>query len=56
MAYVITDHCIACGICLKECPVEAISPGEIYKIDALLCTDCDMCAESCPVEAIFPQE
>ena len=25
MAYVIGDDCIACGTCIGECPVEAIS-------------------------------
>lgn len=28
MAYVIGDDCIACGTCIGECPVEAISEGE----------------------------
>ena len=23
MAYVISDECIACGLCQEECPVEA---------------------------------
>ena len=34
MAYVITDKCVACGTCLPVCPVEAISEGDIYHIDA----------------------
>jgi ferredoxin len=55
MAYVITDDCTACGSCIDECPAEAISPGEIYKIDPELCTDCGSCAEVCPVEAIHPE-
>ena len=29
MAYVISDDCIACGTCIDECPVEAISEGDI---------------------------
>ena len=28
MAYVISDDCIACGTCIDECPVEAISEGD----------------------------
>ncbi len=55
MAYVITDDCTACGSCIDECPAEAISPGDIYKIDPELCTDCGSCAEVCPVEAIHPE-
>ncbi|WP_083439425.1 DUF362 domain-containing protein [Acetobacterium bakii] len=52
MAYKITDECIACGSCMDVCPVEAISEGDIYVIDAAKCTDCGTCAEQCPVEAI----
>ena len=37
MAYVINDNCVACGSCISECPVEAISEGDIYKIDADKC-------------------
>ncbi|HOU27678.1 MAG TPA: 4Fe-4S binding protein, partial [Paludibacteraceae bacterium] len=25
MAHLITEDCIACGTCISECPVEAIS-------------------------------
>ena len=37
MAYVINEDCIACGVCQPECPVEAISEGDIYVIDPELC-------------------
>jgi len=55
MAYVINDECTACGTCIDECPVEAISEGDIYTIDPELCTDCGACADVCPVEAISPE-
>jgi ferredoxin len=55
MAYVISDDCTACGTCIDECPVEAISEGDIYVIDPDLCTDCGACADVCPVEAISPE-
>ena len=51
MAYKITDSCVACG----ECPVEAISAGDIYVIDPNTCIDCGTCAGVCPSEAIIPE-
>ncbi len=56
MAHVISDECTACGTCQPECPVDAISEGDIYKIDPDICTDCGACAEVCPVGAIAPGE
>ena len=50
MAYKITDSCVAC-----ECPVEAISAGDIYVIDADKCIDCGTCAGVCPSEAIVSE-
>jgi len=55
MAYVINDDCTACGTCIGECPSEAISEGDIYKIDPDACTDCGSCADVCPTEAIHPE-
>lgn len=52
MAYVITEDCVACGTCISNCPVEAISEGDIYVIDADTCIDCGTCAGVCPTEAI----
>ena len=51
MAYKIQDTCIACGTCLPECPVNAISEGPIYVIDQDTCISCGACASVCPVEA-----
>lgn len=56
MAYVISNDCIACGTCIDECPVEAISEGDIYSINPDVCTDCGTCADVCPSEAIHPAE
>ena len=52
MAYVISNDCVAFGTCINECPVSAISEGDIYKIDADSCIDCGSCAAACPSEAI----
>jgi ferredoxin len=56
MAYKIDpDLCTACGSCIDECPVEAISEGDVYVIDPDACTDCGACADVCPTEAISPE-
>lgn len=52
MAYVIGDNCIACGTCIDECPVGAISEGDKYSINPEMCTECGTCADACPTEAI----
>lgn len=46
--------CVGCGMCVKVCPVDAISgkPKESYDIDAELCISCGACADKCPVDAI----
>lgn len=57
MAHTITEDCVACGVCEPECPVDAISEGDIYTIDAATCVDCvghydePKCSEVCPVDA-----
>ena len=53
MAVKITDGCIACGACMANCPVEAISEGDIYVVDADKCIDCGACIADCPVDAIL---
>lgn len=55
MAYKISEDCVACGTCIGECPVGAISEGDISHIDPSLCADCGTCAEVCPTGAIHPE-
>ena len=55
MAHRITDDCIACGACVDECPVECITEGDIYVIDAETCTDCGACVDACPSDAILAE-
>lgn len=55
MAYKISDDCIACGACESECPVNCISPGSKYEIDAEVCIECGACAAVCPVDAPKPE-
>jgi len=59
MALKITEECIACGVCVEECPNEAISEGDpIYSINPDLCTECvgffdePQYVEVCPVDCI----
>lgn len=53
MAYKIDENvCISCGSCIGECPVEAISAGDVYVIDADKCISCGSCAGVCPTGAI----
>lgn len=54
MAHVIEDKCVGCGNCKEVCPVDAISEGTPYVIDAGKCIDCGNCVGECPVEAIHP--
>lgn len=56
MAYIINDSCIACGACKAECPVDAISEGDIYEINPDVCIDCGSCAGVCPTGAAQPED
>ena len=41
--------CIACGICVKNCPNEAIKlENNVAVIDYSKCTNCGTCMEKCP--------
>jgi coenzyme F420-reducing hydrogenase delta subunit/ferredoxin len=44
------DKCQACMICLRKCPVEAITGGknQIHVIDQDKCIKCGTCFEACP--------
>ena len=52
MAHKISEDCIACGACQGECPVGAISEGDVYSINPDECVSCGSCADVCPVDAI----
>lgn len=55
MAYKISKECVACGSCKEQCPVEAISEGDIFVIDPSKCIDCGACNGVCPTGAPQPE-
>ena len=48
--YIEPEKCQACMICLRNCPVDAITGGKnlIHTIDQDKCTKCGSCLEVCP--------
>ncbi len=57
------SKCVACGKCLKVCPVEAISwmetgPGQAkkIKIDEAVCLGCGVCVRACPTHCLLLEQ
>lgn len=48
--YLDQDKCIKCKICIKNCPVNAISDD--FVIDNKKCTKCNTCLDMCPKKTI----
>lgn len=48
-------HCVACGSCVKVCPVGALSvyQGILAVADDRKCIGCGKCAKLCPAQAII---
>ncbi|MDB8804375.1 4Fe-4S dicluster domain-containing protein [Romboutsia sp. 1001216sp1] len=53
-AIIDTNHCVACGTCIKECPLNLISieQGVFAKINLEKCVGCGKCAKACPASVI----
>jgi len=53
MPWVREEDCNGCGICVEECPVDAISlEDEKAHIDMNSCIRCGHCHDVCPQEAV----
>ena len=50
----VTKECVACGSCMKVCPLKAISipTGIRAMVDISKCVGCGKCATICPAQTI----
>ena len=50
--YINPDKCMACGMCKKQCPADAVDGDKkiIHIIDQEKCTNCGTCFEVCPTK------
>ena len=57
-AFVTQKDCVACGCCVKVCPMSAIEivKGIFAQIDIHSCVGCGKCAKECPATVITLQE
>lgn len=57
-AFVDSSLCVACGCCVKVCPMEAIEiwKGIMAKVDLIKCVGCGKCARECPASVIEIRE
>jgi ferredoxin len=53
MPWVDKDMCIGCGICVEECPVDAVvMEDEVAEINMNDCIHCGMCHDGCDQKAV----
>ena len=51
---IVSEECVACGCCVKVCPLNAISifKGLYAQVDAVKCIGCGKCQKTCPASVI----
>lgn len=56
-AVVNTEYCVACGVCMKNCPVNAIQiiSGVYAEVNSDKCVGCSKCTKACPASTINMQ-
>ena len=54
--YAVVDEkrCVACGVCVKECPMNAVNvwKGCFAVVNPEICIGCGKCERSCPAGSI----
>ena len=57
-AFVDADSCVACGCCVKVCPLSAIQVvrGVAAQVNTQKCVGCGKCARECPATVIAIRE
>ena len=57
-AVVDQQACVACGCCVKVCPLQAIAVvrGVAAQVDGAKCVGCGKCARECPASVIEIRE
>ena len=52
----ITDACIGCGTCKRNCPQQCVETGTPFRIRQDSGLHCGLCFENCPVQAIVRRD